>query len=278
MDIDVALLEIISVICPIVYASFFLFIYFLSRKLGHWKLKLPNGLWDKLNLEVISARESAETAKKGTGDCALCILDDYSHGESISVDLVDDPCFSVTIPTLFAMSNVQATKLNLYGENKMTRQATLMIFDKRESKIEIKISQFRSLSYATRKGLPNILTTIFFVIALSCSWVFLLQLPLSILPVVSSAIGTPGTLLASIVTIEYRMHFAFAVVAFYGLCIGVYITIFELWNCNGSLNIYLAISGSLLTICFIITPKFYIFEWATIYILCSWYQIAWILM
>jgi len=270
MDIDVALLEILSVSCLIFYLCVLVFIYFLSHKLGHWKLKLPNGLWDKVNVEVLSAEK--------TEHVELHQFDDTFRFGFASVNLVDDPCFSVEIPSLFSMRTVRATKLNHTRRSKITRQSTLMVLDRRESELEIKITQFRSFSYATRKGSPHIISIFFFVIMLCCLWVFLLQLPVSTLPVVICAVGTPSTILVSIVTIQYRMHFPLAIVAFACLSGGIYITIFELWNCNRNLNIFMAISASLLTICLVIASKFYVFEWAAVYIICSWYPLAWILM
>jgi len=166
MDIDVAVLEILSVSCIIFYLCVLVFIYFLSHKLGHWKLKLPNGLWDKVNVEVLSAQK--------TEHVELCELDATRRDSGFGfVDLTDETCFSVEIPTLFSMHTVHATRLNLTIGSKITRQSTLMILDRRESELEIKITQFRSFSYATRKGLPNIISIIFFVIVLCCLWVFL---------------------------------------------------------------------------------------------------------
>jgi len=269
MDIDVALLKILCVLFLILNVSFIIFIYFLSRKLGYWDLKLPLSLWDTVNVEMLSAKEKSDHID-------LAKLDDNSHCRGTSGSIIAEA--TVDIPTLFALKKVQATKLKLSGGNRITRLSTIMIFDKTGSDVGIKIHQFRSFSYATRKGLPQKVTIIYVVIELCFVWVFLLQLPLSTLPAVSLAVGTPATILVPIVDISYRMHFPLAMVAFVGMSGSIYFTVVELWNWNGNINIFLAISASLLTICLIITPKFYIFEWAAIYVVSSWYQITWILM
>jgi len=274
--IDDALLEILCVIYLILNCFSYFFIYHLSRKTGVWKLELPGGL--RWNTDPSHENHNA-SLDRFWKEVEMNELDEESLCDSPSAkNCAVENSFMVSIPMLFSYKNFEVLEVKVNEGSIFTSQATFTILDDTKSNEEIKISEFRSFSYATREGLPRLVAMIYLVTVSFCLWTFLMKLPVSTPPAVFSAIGITFAVLIPIFTLEYRVHYFMAFMTFGGNSGSIYWSTFELWNWNANFNIFLGISACCLTLCFILTPKFYVFEWVAMLVISSWNIVAWILM